>query len=58
VKVGDLVRFKNADYNARYGVGITMEKYHSSVDYGLVVFFRSERVNVRQEELELISESR
>lgn len=58
MKVGDLVRFKNADYNARYGVGITMEKYPSSVDYGLVVFFRSERVNVRQEELELISESR
>ena len=58
MKVGDLVKFKDDFYQESYGAGVILEKYHSSVDYGFVVFFRDEKVHVRQEELRMINESR
>jgi len=57
VKVGDLVKFKDDFYQESYGAGVILEKYHSSVDYGFVVFFRDEKVHVRQEELKIINKS-
>ena len=60
MKVGDLVTFKNISDQESYGAGVLLEKYHSSDDYGFVVFFTSYdvKVHVRQEELEVINESR
>jgi len=58
MKVGDLVKFKHPDFIESYGPGVVLEKYHSSVDYGYVVWFRDEKVHVRQEELRVINEGR
>ena len=58
MKVGDLVRYKHAGFHELYGLGITVDKYHSSFDYGFVVFFEDKLVHMRQEELEVISEGR
>ena len=58
MKVGDLVTFKDDSYQESYGAGVILEKYHSSVDYGYVVWFRDEKIHVRQEELRVINESR
>lgn len=57
MKVGDLVTFKDTFYRESYGAGVILEKYYSSVDYGFVVFFRDEKVHVRQEELKIINKS-
>ena len=57
MKVGDLVKLTEPYYQESYGAGVILEKYHSSVDYGFVVFFRDAKVHVRQEELEVVSES-
>jgi len=60
VKVGDLVRFKNYNYHRAYGVGILLQE-----KYGIVTanrrhwaLFNNERIVVRLNELELVSESR
>ena len=58
MKVGDLVTFKEPDFQESYGAGVILEKYHSSVDYGYVVWFRDEKIHVRQEEPRMINESR
>ena len=58
MKVGDLVTFKEPDFQESYGVGVILEKYHSSIDYGYVVWFREEKIHVRQEELKVINEGR
>ena len=58
MKVGDLVTFKEPDFQESYGAGVILEKYHSSIDYGYVVWFREEKIHVRQEELRVINESR
>ena len=58
MKVGDLVTFKEPDFQESYGAGVILEKYRSSFDYGFVVFFRDEKIHVRQEELKIINESR
>ena len=58
MKVGDLVKFKVLDFQESYGPGLVIEKYYSSIDHGYVVFFRDEKVHVREEELEVINESR
>ena len=58
MKVGDLVTFKEPDFQESYGLGVTVEKYHSSIDYGYVVLFKGELVHVREEELEVVNESR
>ena len=58
MKAGDLVTFKEPDFQESYGVGVILEKYHSSFDYGYVVWFRDEKIHVRQEELRIINEGR
>jgi len=68
VKPGDLVRFKVHQYHKSYGVGVLLEKNTSQVGLRLVqvnamsprywALFNAERILVRLEELELISESR
>lgn len=58
MKVGDLVTFKEPDFQESYGAGVILEKYHSSIDYGYVVWFREEKIHVREEELKIINESR
>ncbi len=58
MKVGDLVTFKEPDFQESYGAGVILEKYHSSIDYGYIVWFRDEKIHVRQEELKVINESR
>ena len=58
MKVGDLVTFKEPDFQESYGAGVILEKYHSSIDYGYVVWFREEKIHVRQEELRVINEGR
>ena len=57
MKVGDLVTFKEPDFQESYGAGVILEKYHSSSDYGYVVWVREEKIHVRQEELKIINKS-
>ena len=61
MRVGDLVRFKNYNYNEHYGVGILTGINHQlHLPRGLRFWavFRGERIAVRCDELELASESR
>ena len=60
MKVGDLVRFKNHNYHIAYGVGILLQE-----KYGIITanrrhwaLFNNERIIVRLNELELVSENR
>ena len=56
MKVGDLVTFKEPNFQESYGLGVTIEKYYSSIDYGYVVLFKGELVHVREEELEVVND--
>ena len=58
MKAGDLVTFKEINHQESYGFGVAIEKYYSSVDYGFIVLFKGGLAHVRQEELEVVSESR
>ena len=60
MKVGDLVRFKQKDSNRLYGVGILLQEKHGIVTANRRhwALFNNERITVRLNELELISESR
>ena len=59
MKVGDLVRFKVHHYHKSYGFGVILEKNSSTrVDSRYWALFNNERVMVRLDELELLSESR
>jgi len=59
VKVGDLVKFKVHHYHKSYGVGIIFEEMYSArVGNRHWALFNGERVIVRLDELEVISESR
>jgi len=60
VKVGDLVRFKQKDSNRLYGVGVLLQENPGIVTANRRhwAMFNNERISVRLNELELISESR
>jgi hypothetical protein len=59
VKVGDLVRFKVHHYHKSYGLGILLEENSSTrVDNHYWALFNGDRIMVRLNELEVISESR
>ena len=59
VKSGDLVRFKVHHYNKSYGLGVLLElKPSVFADKRHWALFNSERMVVRLNELELVSESR
>ena len=61
MKVGDLVRFKNYNYNEHYGVGILTGINHQlHIPRGIRFWavFSGERIAARGDELELISENR
>lgn len=60
MKIGDLVRFKVHHYHKSYGVGVLLQE-----KFGVITanrrhwaLFNNERIVVRLNELELISESR
>ena len=56
---GDLVKFKVHHYHKSYGFGVMLGKLRSSrLDSRYWALFNDERVMVRLEELELVSESR
>ena len=63
MKVGDLVRFKVHHYHKSYGLGILLEfkgRIPHSHDQGKIhwALFNGERMVVRLNELEMVSESR
>ncbi len=59
MKVGDLVRFKVHHYHKSYGIGVLLElKWSIGLDKRHWALFNNERIVVRLDELELISESR
>ena len=59
MKSGDLVRFKVHHYHKSYGVGVILEEMYSSrLSSRHWALFNGERVLVRLDELELVSESR
>ena len=59
MKVGTLIRFKHPDYRGMYGPGILLEKNTSvRLDSRYWASFKDERIMIRLEEVEVISESR
>jgi len=60
VKIGDLVRFTHPDFQESYGAGIVAEyvTFDTGRLEGLRVYFKDEIIHAREEELEVISESR
>lgn len=58
MKSGDLVRFKVHHYNKLYGLGVLLELRWSTVAERHWALFNGERIVVRLNELELVSESR
>ena len=59
MKVGDLIKFKYEGYHKSYGLGIILEEMYSArVGNRHWALFNGERVMVRLDELELVSESR
>jgi hypothetical protein len=61
VKVGDLVKFKVHHYHKSYGLGVVLGPNLSTrvgVDSRFWALFNNERLMVRLEELEIVSESR
>ena len=59
MKVGDLVRFKVHHYHKSYGIGVLLElKWSTPLTARHWALFNNERIVVRLDELELISESR
>ena len=60
MKIGDLVRFTHPDFQESYGAGIVVE--YVTFDTGRLeghrVYFKDEIIHAREEELEVISESR
>ncbi len=63
MKAGDLVKFKHIDFHKSYGVGIIVGPRHNHGSravpyYDIPVYFKDEIVRTREEELEVINESR
>ena len=63
MKVGDLVKFRHPDFHESYGVGIVVGPQHNHGSktvpyYDMPVYFKEEIIRTREEELELINESR
>ena len=60
MKVGDLVRFTHPDFQESYGAGIVTKyvTFNTGRLEGLSVYFKDEIIYAREEELEVISESR
>ncbi len=66
MKIGDLVTFINPDFQESYGVGVVAGKPQPGVPLGdargpyfdIPVYFRDEIIYAREEELEVLSESR
>ena len=58
MKVGDLVRFKVHHYHKSYGVGVLLELRWPSMTERHWALFNGERIVVRLDELELVSENR
>ena len=63
MKVGDLVKFKHPDFDEAYGIGVITGPPHNHGSnrmpyFDIPVCFRDEIIRVREEELEVINESR
>ena len=66
VKVGDLVRFINPDFQESYGIGIITGAPQPGVPLGdargayfdIPVYFKDEVIYAREEELEMLNENR
>ena len=58
MKVGDLVRFKVHHYDKSYGVGILIDSERILDSCRHWALFNNERIMVRLNELELVSEAR
>ena len=63
MKVGDLVKFRNSQMHDFYGVGVItgQPRNHGSkvVPYfDIPVYFKDEIIRAREEELEVVNESR
>ena len=63
MKVGDLVKFKHPEMHHAYGVGLVTGPPHNHGSkvvpyFDIPVLFRGEVVRIRENELELVNESR
>lgn len=66
MKVGDLVKFRHPDFHESYGIGVIAGEPLRSRVYGetrgkyfdIPAYFKDEIIYAREDELELISESR
>ena len=66
MKVGDLVRFINPDFQESYGIGIITGAPQPGVALGdargpyfdIPVYFKDEVIYAREEELEMLNENR
>ena len=66
MKVGNLVKFRNPDFYESYGIGVIAGEPEPGIAFGdlrgqyfdIPVYFKDEIVYAREDELELISESR
>lgn len=63
MKVGDLVKFKHPDFHEAYGVGVITGPPHNHGSnrmpyFDIPVYFKDEIIRAREEELEIVNESR
>lgn len=63
MKVGDLVKFKHTDFHEAYGIGVIAGPPHNHGSnrmpyFDIPVYFKDEIIRAREEELELVNESR
>ena len=63
MKVGDLVKFKHPHFHEAYGIGEVTGPPHNHGSnrvpyFDIPVYFRDEIIRAREEELELLNESR